>query len=137
MQICYTVYCQCCIQSPSKTHNIGRATSQDGNCTYRVSKVQKIFIPDQLKVIPLFCYSAIPLFRIPQFTSSPNIHRDIFIKPTIQVMYLDIGDLTINIVINEALCTMLQVNHNRLIQRAKSQRTQLFPQPGNKALRCH
>ena len=131
MQLCWTVYCQCCIQSPSKTHNIGRATSQDGNYTYRVSKVQKIVHSRSIK-----SYSAIPLFCIPHFTSSPNIHRDIFIKPTMQVMYLDIGDLTVNIAINEALCTMLQVNHNRLIQRAKSQRTQLFPQPGNKALRC-
>ena len=40
-------------------------------------------------------------------------------------MYLDIGDLTVNIAINEALCTMLQVNHNRLIRGAKSQLTQL------------
>ena len=37
------------------------------NCTYRVGKVQSIFISGQLKVIR---YSAIPLFRIPRFTAS-------------------------------------------------------------------
>ena len=51
------------VQRSSTTHNSGRATSQDGNCTCRVGKVQRIFISGQVY------YSAIRLSRISRFTN--------------------------------------------------------------------
>ena len=48
------------VHTSSTTRNSGRATLLAGKCTCRSSKVESIFICDQLKVILSFCYPVIP-----------------------------------------------------------------------------
>ena len=59
--------------SSSITHNVTKlqvdlAVNGNGNCMYRVGKVQSIFISGQLKVISLFRYSLLlysAFYRLP------------------------------------------------------------------------
>ena len=46
------------VQSSSTTHNSGRLTSQDGNCTCHVGKVQRIFYFQLTKSFFHYLYSA-------------------------------------------------------------------------------
>ena len=50
-------------KSPDADSSAG-ATSLDNGTSAMIGKVQSVFISGQVKVIPLFRYSAIPLFRV-------------------------------------------------------------------------
>ena len=50
-------------------HNSDRATSLDGNCMCRVSKVQSFFTSGQLKVVSLFHYFVFHVLLTPHVKS--------------------------------------------------------------------